>query len=128
MKKQVSLRAMLYFTGIIAFILAVFVAIQSHDPFSGSDFDRSVWLQYANNYISDNPRASMVEDLKKHYLLPGMSRSDVVELLGPPEAEPVRNTFSYIVGKWSGYRMDHDALLIKFDSGERLVSVECVQY
>jgi outer membrane protein assembly factor BamE (lipoprotein component of BamABCDE complex) len=128
MKNQVSLRRMLYFTGIIAVVLAVFAAIQSDDPFSGSDFDRIVWLQFANNYTSDNPRASMIEDLKLHYLLPGLSKSDVVELLGPPEAEPVRNTFSYIVGKWSGYRMDHDALLIKFDSGERLVSVECVQY
>ena len=109
-------------------MLVITLALWPDDPFSGSSFDQRLWLEVANDYHPDNPRASMVEDLRNRFLFHGMEKSKVIELLGLPESEPLPNTLSYNLGKWSGYRMDNDALFIKFDGSDRLSSVKCFQY
>jgi hypothetical protein len=61
-------------------------------------FDRQQWLdtgKVLRSYESkrilliDNPRESMVEDVMEHYLHPGMTRAQVVGLLGSPERDGI---------------------------------------
>ncbi|APZ92131.1 hypothetical protein Fuma_01736 [Fuerstiella marisgermanici] len=96
-------------------------------PFSGRVFDRDVWLAQYGSRAADNPRASMVQHLKWAHLRTGMTRSEVVQLLGEPDWEKQMNLFSYNVGMWSGFRMDYDSLDVHF-LGDYLSHVRCVQH
>ena len=96
-------------------------------PFSGRVFDRDVWHAQAGSEDSDNPRASMVHHLKWRYLLPGTSRSTVIQVLGEPDWEKQADVYSYNVGMWSGFRIDYDSLDIHF-RGDTVTHVRCVQH
>lgn len=48
-----------------------------------TEFDRTVWTDEARIYSAENPRVAMVHDVMSR-LQSGMSRADVVELLGEP--------------------------------------------
>ena len=108
---QYTIRGLFVTTGIAAVLLGCTVYMWPSDPFSGRKFDRNLWAEFANDWIDDNPRGAMVQDIQKQHLKAGMSKADVIELLGEPETVQQNGDFSYIVGMWSGYRMDHDCLL-----------------
>jgi SmpA / OmlA family len=98
------------------------------DPFAGRSFDREVWHQFHSNDDPDNPRASMVESLQRSYLHPGLTRQQVVQLLGEPDLDESLNMSEYNLGMWSGFRMDYDGLQVYFDKQGRLTCVQCVQH
>ncbi len=97
-------------------------------------FDQQVW-KANKNWDRDNPRGRMLESLLADDRLRGMTRAQVVALLGPPdgaghrvadsltvsddEAEAAEE-FVYVVGCWSGSRMDPDCLSIRFGSDDRV--------
>ena len=112
----------------IAIVVAACVALWPTDPFAGRDFDRNVWDQFADVYVSDNPRASMLADLRENYLTIGMTKQAVVDLLGEPEFKHAGDVYWYVVGMWSGSRMDQDALHIYFDNNGNLSNTACVQH
>ena len=96
-------------------------------PFSGRLFDRDVWIAQTGSESADNPRASMVHDLKWRYLHTGTSREKVVELLGEPDWHKSDELYSYNVGRWSGFRIDYDSLDVVF-VGDFVICVRCVQH
>ena len=123
-----TIRGLLIATGVIAFSLALLMYVLPKDPFSGRNFDRAVWMEFANDYVDDNPSGAMVQDIQQRHLVTGMSRAEVIELLGEPESVYQNGDFSYIVGMWSGFRIDHDGLEIYFDQHGKLTDSACVQY
>jgi hypothetical protein len=54
-----------------------------------STFDREVWIKHPQLVDTYNPRATMVQDLVKNKLKPGMSRKAVLDLLGKPYREGI---------------------------------------
>jgi hypothetical protein len=61
-------------------------------------FDQQQWLETGqvlhglkntSGLLVDNPRESMVQDVISHYLKPGMTRVQVLKLLGPADREGV---------------------------------------
>jgi|WetSurMetagenome_2_1015567.scaffolds.fasta_scaffold265958_2 hypothetical protein len=80
------------------------------------------WQKEKGNEEQDNPRGKMVRSLLREHHLIGKSKEEIIALLGPPdstvpcEAPPAKaNEFEYILGWYSGFRMDPDFLTIKFD-------------
>ena len=96
-------------------------------PFSGRLFDQDVWHSQSGSDSADNPRASMVHDLEWRYLHAGMSRAQVVKLLGEPDWHKQPDRYSYNVGMWSGFRIDYDSLDVHF-VGDSLTHVRRVQH
>ena len=103
-----------------------------HDlPFMGKNFDRAVWssaLDCKNDLDcldkeSACLRGEMYRDLEKNYLLQGIQRSKVVELLGEPIKVTADNCSDYVLGYCSGVKMDGDYLRVCFDERQKL---ECV--
>jgi hypothetical protein len=62
------------------------------------------------------------------YLQSGLTRDQVVALLGEPDMEKQPEMYEYNLGMWSGLRIDYDGLRIHFDAQGRLNYVQCVQH
>lgn len=102
--------------GILAITaLVVLVNMLTPSPWDDRVFDREVWFAHAHDGKPDNPRGPMLEDLKKTALKNGMTREEVLALLGEPDYElPSETMMRYRLGSWSGMRMDPDSLDIEF--------------
>ncbi len=73
-------------------------------------------------------RGHMVRDLTWKYLNPGISRSEVVALLGAADSPPAAKSLSYSLGMCSGFRMDYDSLVLLFDDRDALIGSRTVQH
>jgi hypothetical protein len=115
----------------IACVLAFFSVcgpFYPFDPFDNRAFNRSVWLAQADSNNPDNPRARMVGDLQRHYIKPGISQQRVIELLGKPDSERQNNVYEYILGMWSGFRIDYDTFDVHFDSNDLVTRTQVIQH
>lgn len=130
MKKVLKIFAILFgsfLIGTIAFFAYIYFVVFDY-PFDNEYFDKITWQQYSNNMIRDNPRGEMFENLTEQYLKPGMSKKEVILLLGKPDFREEENFFSYNLGMWSGYRIDYDSLDLKFNKKGQLVEFYRVQH
>jgi hypothetical protein len=97
-------------------------------------FDQRQW-KAAKSWEADNPRGKMVRSLMRAHDLRGMTRDQVIALLGPPDGVDKRiednlsvsgadaaaaGEFEYLLGAYSGYRVDFDFLAIRFDKRGRV--------
>ena len=116
-------------------LLAAFFAFMPDEWPEARPFDQRIW-KAAKNWDSDSPRASMVDSLLADDRLRGMTRAQVIALLGPPDGvddytpDSMRvsqqelagaEEFQYVLGMWSGFRMDYDCLAVRFGRGGRVV-------
>jgi tRNA U34 2-thiouridine synthase MnmA/TrmU len=69
----------------------------------------------------------MVRDLKKRYLNKRINRSEIIDLLGQPEQEKNGIMF-YIIGAWSGLRIDYDSFNIYLNKDGELVGTSLQQH
>ena len=67
-----------------------------------------------------NRRAHLLEELKRHVLVRGMSERAVVGCLGPPE-DTTDGDLGYIIGNQSGLGIDLVWLWISFDSHRKVI-------
>jgi hypothetical protein len=85
---------------------------------SGAQFDRGVW----DTTIPCNGREAMVGDLEQNHLTIGMTRQEVVDLLGQPDSDDEfysgDHTITYVMNQW----LNGDWLEIDFDAGWRLTA------
>ena len=70
----------------------------------------------------------MYEDIVDNHLEKGMSKQQVVDLLGQPDLKNESLLFSYNLGMWSGFRMDYDSLDLVFNSSGNLEKFYRVQH
>jgi outer membrane protein assembly factor BamE (lipoprotein component of BamABCDE complex) len=82
-----------------------------------SRFDKATWLENDNSN-HDNPRFGMVEDIRNNYLKLGMTKKEVVDLLGLPQYDTTQSAFEYQykIGSNPGMHIDPYFLIIDFDS------------
>src|SRR5438093_1227881 len=73
----------------LAVVLAVSPFAGCGDPFGGRRFHQHTWLAGLGNGL-DRPRLPMARDLLDHYLKPGMSHEQVIQLLGKPDEHYTR--------------------------------------
>jgi hypothetical protein len=99
-----------------------------HNPFNDRTFEEEIWHAYHNSLDSDNPRGNMADDLRKNHLRRGMTKEQVIELLGEPDFEKSSKVLKYNLGMWSGIGFDYDSLDIYFDSAGSLTETRIVQH
>lgn len=95
-------------------------------------FEAAAWKS-ARVVDDDTPRCAMIEDLLKNHLRAGMTRAEVVKLLGPATEMPkgrgwaTKGTFLvYGLGRCPG-SIDIDELRVSFDESGALEKAEKVQ-
>ena len=111
---------------IVSLVIILFPIFEN--PFDNRTFDKEIWHTYHNSTDQDNPRGNMADDLRKNHLYSGMTKKQVLELLGEPDFEKQSHVFKYVLGGWSGFRIDYDSLDIYFDSAGRLTKTRIVQH
>lgn len=102
-----------------------------NNPFDDQKFDGSTWKAEHALQSSNSVRGRMIDDLRANHLRLGMTQAEVLELLGPTDAESEYAQLSYLVGMYSGMRMDFDTLDLHFDGAtksNRLVKIVIVQH
>jgi hypothetical protein len=129
---------MIRFLGIVGLTVLVLAAsalalAEILDYRNQAEFDAVVWRNAPNcgrdGCDAECVRGQMVRDLTWYYLKPGMSRSEVVALLGNSQANSSSavKLLSYNLGMCSGFRMDYDSLVLMFDDRDVLIDVGTVQ-
>ena len=105
------------------------------DPFDDQPFTPAAWAQGG----SSEGRGSMARDLVRYHLPDGMQESQVVALLGPPDAILTRQdaggnalrgarTYSYHIGHWSLRGLDDAFVYVHLNGSGRVVHVEINGY
>jgi hypothetical protein len=113
--------------GYVGFVLYVYLIV-FENPFNNKEFNKVEWQKYHKDMNPDNPRGEMFESLTDDYLKQGMSKLEVIKLLGKPDFKEEENFLSYNLGMWSGFRMDYDSLDLKFSNNGNLVKYYRVQH
>ncbi|WP_072378682.1 hypothetical protein [Novosphingobium sp. NDB2Meth1] len=88
----------------------------------GAEFDRERWLKAD---LSGRERANIMPDLVRKHRLYGMTRTEVVALLGPPTPTDkwAGSDMVYVLGNdGSLLPIDHAWLTLTLDKQERVVS------
>lgn len=93
------------------------------DPFNDRAFNREVWLDHYEDWGTMNPRGRMGKSVQELLLNSGMTRVEVKRLLGPPEIDSEDYAIQYLLGPYSGFRIDYDFLVISFDEDDRVKEV-----
>jgi hypothetical protein len=88
-------------------------------------FDAELW-HTADLSEQDNPRCLMRRDITENHLKLGMTRAEVIALLGEVEAN--EQTTSYYLGFCKPFGVDAVALGLEFDSQDKLSRVYDIQY
>ncbi|QDT74577.1 hypothetical protein [Lacipirellula limnantheis] len=113
----------------VAFVCFGISSLLRHrDPFAFRMFDKEVWGANAKSMDADNPRASMCRDLLTNHVQVGMSRQTIEQMLGQPDGGETNDTSTYILGMWSGMRMDCDVLEIEFDTQGKAGRLSVMQH
>ncbi|WP_041366540.1 hypothetical protein [Methylophaga frappieri] len=127
LKKIVFILLALVLAGVIG-VVTTFYFLTGDSPFNDKEFDQKVWLSMDTDWDPDNPRGKMYEDIVDNHLEKGMSKQQVVDLLGQPDLKNKSLLFSYNLGMWSGFRMDYDSLDLVFNSSANLEKFYRVQH
>jgi outer membrane protein assembly factor BamE (lipoprotein component of BamABCDE complex) len=88
-------------------------------PFDEWQFSAAVWAQRRDGVMEtlNSPRGAMVGDLQRRHVLPGMTREQVVRLLGEPDWQKCRMEYVYFIGAWDAVRfVDPSIFIIYFDA------------
>ena len=87
---------------IVICCIALLIALAKNNPFipyDGKEFDQALWKSYTpSDGLADSPRLPMAADLQKNHIKPGMTREQIVELLGEP-GNHSEDVYIYGLGK-----------------------------
>jgi len=83
-------------------------------------FDRQRWKDAAGVLV-DSPRAAMVNDLGRRHLRVGMTRGEVLGLLGDPDAQDSNGRLIYAIGR-VGLGTDSSEYIVSLDGDGRITS------
>ena len=105
------------------FLVTLFAVpkIQYHAGLRGRAFDAAAWKAEAGKSGLDaSPRRPMVRSLTKNHLRVGMTRGNVVEILGEPRGVYGPQVMDYWLGGPGGFALDHDIIEIFLDDHGRV--------
>jgi hypothetical protein len=93
-----------------------------------ADFNQAIWRNAPNcgrdGCDAECVRGHMVRDLTSRHLSPGISRSEILALLGNTATRQTNRgkLIEYDLGMCSGFRIDYDVLAILLDDNDRLLT------
>jgi len=93
------------------------------DPTSQLPFDSEVWKNSEADLTHNSTRIRMADSLVDEHLTPGMTREQLIELLGPPDktTDIFNGQFmSYLLGRErSRFALDKEWLFVSLDNDYR---------
>lgn len=119
--------SVIFFVGIVVGTVSWWWISDDNEKFSLAKFDREEWLK--NDGIGKCIRGAMYDDLTNNHLKKGMTKDEVLELIGKPDYGRVYHSFyrdkkcyEYNMGscKWVPRR---STLLVCFNKNERVNNV-----
>jgi hypothetical protein len=122
------IRCLIVFITVLLLALVTYRHLQS--PYGHRKFESQVWRSASVESLGNeptNPRGPMTEDLIKHVLALGQSKSQTLELLGRPDMTKTNTHgcegISYYIGGYSGGYLlpGYDYLCLEFDSDDKLI-------
>jgi hypothetical protein len=91
------------------------------DTLTSNHFDEKTWKFMHGSLVAQNPRAEMIEDLKRNHLKTGMSQSDVEAILG--KADRINNhQYLYRLGMGE-FSVDYSFLTLIYDGNGKLKEI-----
>jgi hypothetical protein len=121
-KKWLAAIAICALIAIATWGLGDYTLSRADEVFSSRRFDRELWL--SGTVIRDAtqclPGAAMAEDIKATLVSNRMARRDVVELLGGPDTNEPK--LSYSLGMCVGHK--EQSLIIHFDDSGHVIDAE----
>jgi hypothetical protein len=96
-------------------------------PFDDMQFNAEVWARQAGTKDYKNPRGQMYEDLLENHLHRGITKDQVIQLLGEPDYSKSDTLLRYYLGHWSEIGRYPDYLYVEFDAKGRLKRAYKVQ-
>ena len=112
--------------GAIVYLAVIFYPA-FNNPFNDLSFNREIWRS-ADGQNPRCPRGQMIYDLQTKYLSKGMTRDEVIRLLGKPDFESA-NQINYMIGFWTGFmKIDIDTFDLHFDRNNKLMSAQVVNH
>ncbi|MHB0998772.1 MAG: hypothetical protein ACYC27_05945 [Armatimonadota bacterium] len=135
-----SLKNFILRSGLVVLVLVILVSALMFwsfmtSPFNDKQFSREVWIASAD-IIQNNPRINMADDIRRRIIKRGMSREEVVRILGKPDGsqkdpEYLKPGISEVIEYYLGYTdypiaiaMDPYILYIHLDKSGHVVRVE----
>lgn len=101
-------------------ILSLLLAACSAQPAGSARFDRERW---AKADLTGRERAEMMPSLLRDHPLKGMTRAEVVNLLGQPTITDTKTQMVYVLGNDGSYTpIDNEWLLIDLDGQARVTA------
>jgi len=97
-------------------------------PFADRRYDPSAWRRESGRMNENSRRGSMVCDLERRIIRRGMTRAEVIAHLGEPDGTKDPDDYGYVIGMWTGFRMDFDTFDVLFDDQGRVVETRIVQH
>ena len=101
----------------LVILATAFGVVACGDSDGPPTFDKAVWMAAKEEPLEDNPRLWMLRALEAE-LKPGMNKTEVQELLGPPD-RGAANRFVYDLG-YTFPSIDYQEYVIEFDDTGKL--------
>lgn len=83
-------------------------------------FDAELWRAQRGSSALDNPRVGLVVVLERDHMRPGMSRAEVIGLLGEPDRRQPHSDH-YRLGA-SPVGVDYETYVVEYDEQDRVRS------
>ena len=100
---------------ILLFSILIITGFSLRGKISGEKFDSEKWKNWENTEEEWSLRWDMMNSLRNNYKLIGMSRTEIINLLGQPNNEfSSSNSFRYFLG-FAKSGIDTGSLIIEFE-------------
>ncbi|MHB1108394.1 MAG: hypothetical protein ACYCZ2_18715 [Lutibacter sp.] len=114
--KIISISVFTLIISYFAFIAVLVFSPEINNYLNKIPFDSTEWKNWEETEKEPSLRWNMVKNLKSEYKLIGMTKTDIIELLGPPESE-TKKEIRYYLGM-SGHTIDSGSLILTIENGK----------
>lgn len=102
--------------GILTIGLIILIGVALKGRITHERFDSDKWKNWTESETEWSLRWDMMNSLRNNYKLKGMTKAQIIELLGKPESKS-ENEFGYYLG-YSKRGINTGRLTIKFDNNK----------
>lgn len=108
--------------GLLSILILILIAFALKGRITHEEFNSDRWKNWKNSEAEWSLRWDMMNSLRNNYELKGMTKDEIIELLGEPESLSQKE-FSYYLGmaKWG---IDIGTLTIKFNETGKVTNYQ----
>ena len=108
--------------GLLLFCFLIILGFALRGKISGEKFEAEKWKNWQNTEEEWSLRWDMMNSLRNNYELKGMSKREIIKLLGTPDTE-TKKEFTYYLG-YSHTGINTGTLSLYFDQNNRVIDFD----